>query len=72
MFLEYVLKDQDAFEVEDLVGYLKERYGIDVGASRLRALAKSAAADGCCYFNGDLDMVFASYEAYGRKVQEWL
>lgn len=72
MFLEYVLKDQDAFEVEDLVGYLKERYGIDVGASRLRTLAKSAAADGCCYYNGDLDMVFASYEAYGRKVQEWL
>lgn len=72
MFLEYVLKDQDAFEVEDLVGYLKERYGIDVGASRLRALAKSADADGCCYYNGDLDMVFASYEAYGRKVQEWL
>lgn len=72
MFLEYVLKDQDAFEVEDLVGYLKERYGVDVGASRLRALAKSADADGCCYYNGDLDMVFASYEAYGRKVQEWL
>ena len=72
MFLEYVLKDQDAFEVEDLVGYLKERYGIEVGASRLRALAKSAAADGCCYYNVDLDMVFASYEAYGRKVQEWL
>lgn len=72
MFLEYVLKDQDAFEVEDLVGYLKERYAINVGASRLRTLAKSAAADGCCYFNGDLDMVFASYEAYGRKVQEWL
>lgn len=72
MFLEYVLKDQDAFEVEDLVGYLRERYGIGVGASRLRALAKSAAADGCCYYNGDLDMVFASYEAYGRKVQEWL
>ena len=72
MFLEYVLKDQDAFGVEDLVGYLKERYAINVGASRLRALAKSADADGCCYYNGDFDMVFASYEAYGRKVQEWL
>lgn len=70
LFLQQVLREQEAFEVADLVDYVRERYGIEVGESKLRQLIKRSGD--YCYYCETVDMVFASVEAYGRKVQEWL
>lgn len=70
LFLQQVLREQEAFEVTDLVDYVRERYGIEVGESKLRQLIKRSGD--YCYYHETLDMVFASVEAYGRKVSEWV
>lgn len=70
LFLQQVLREQEVFEVADLVDYVRERYGIEMGESKLRQLIKRSGD--YCYYCETVDMVFASVEAYGRKVQEWL
>lgn len=70
LFLQQVLREQEAFEVADLVDYVRDHYDIEVGESKLRQLIKRSGD--YCYYCETVDMVFASVEAYGRKVQEWL
>ena len=67
-FLESILKDLDAVEVDELAGLLEDKYGIEVGTAYLRNTVKRSSL----YYNESIDMVFSSVEVYARKVDEWI
>ena len=71
LFVSKVVEELKAIEIEDLAGHLADRYGIAVDSNRLRALAKQAG-DGDCYYNARLEMLFDSYETFGREAEKWL
>lgn len=66
--IEHLLASKDAYELEDLQDIFRSDYGIDIALTELRAICKRTDA----YYNENLEMVFLSTEAYGRKVIEWL